>query len=144
MIQRLMYSQNDFSIDPKRSKKMQKTFFDKDGTNQNVLRSMVFELFEENGKKLIFCFFFRGFYVVQRLMYSQNDFSIVPKRPKEMQKTFSRKMGPTRTFYDRRFSSYSQKTKGMSFFSVTIAVAVSLFQFFLRGHIKFSSDNRHR
>ena len=52
----------------------------------------------------------------QRLMYSQNDFSLVPKRPKEMQKTFSRKMGPTRTFYDRRFSSYSQKTKGMSFF----------------------------
>ena len=80
---------------------------------------------------------FQGNFVFQRLVYSQNDFSLVPKRPKEMQKTFSRKMGPTRTFYDRRFSSYSQKTKGMSFFSVTIAEAVSLFQFLLTGAPNF-------
>ena len=47
---------------------------------------------------------------VNTLIYSQNDFSLVPKRPIRMQKTFSRKMGPTRMFYDRQFLSYLKKT----------------------------------
>ena len=59
---------------------------------------------------------FQGSFVFQRLVYSLNDFSLVPKRPKQMQKTFLRKMGPTRTFYDRWFLNYFKKTAKNSFF----------------------------
>ena len=68
---------------------------------------------------------FQGSFVFQRLVYSLNDFSLVPKRPKKMQKTFSRKMGPTRTFYDRWFLSYLKKTSKTHFWPFSEVFCVS-------------------
>ena len=70
---------------------------------------------KKNVKKLFFPFF-KVFCMFKRLIQSQNDFSFVPNRHKKMLKTFSKKMGATRTFYAWRFFSYSKKTKN-SFFS---------------------------
>ena len=64
---------------------------------------------QKKRKKIIFPFF-KVFCMFKRLIQSQNDFSFVPNRHEKMLKTFSRKMGATRTFYDWRFSSYSKKT----------------------------------
>ena len=49
---------------------------------------------------------FKHFLVLQTSFYGQNDSQKFSERPKKMQNSFSRGLGPTRTLYDQWFSSY--------------------------------------
>ena len=48
--------------------------------------------------------------MLQASFYGRINFQKFFKRAKKMQNSFSRRLGPTRTLYDQRFSSYGQKT----------------------------------
>ena len=62
-------------------------------------------------KKTRFFAIFQGILVFQRLAKSLTDYSLVSKRPKKMQKTFLRKKGLTKTFYDRRLELFEANCK---------------------------------
>ena len=87
--------QSDFFYFQKDLKGRKKNLFMKDGTTQDVLWLTDHELFEENQKKTHFISILDGTFMFQRSIWNQNDFSFVLKRPKEMQRTFLKKMGPS-------------------------------------------------
>ena len=89
---------------------MQKTFLRQMGPTRTFYNQRFMNYLKKTAKKAHCLLFFKIYFVFQRLIYSQNDFFLVPKRPIKMQKTFLRKMGPTRMFYDRQFLSYLKKT----------------------------------
>ena len=109
VLQASFYGQNDSQKFSKRVKKMQNSFSRRLGPT----RTLYDRRFLSYGQKTTRCLnraVFKHFLVLQASFYGQNNLQKFVKRAKKMQNSFSRRLGPTRTLYDQRFSSYGQKT----------------------------------
>jgi hypothetical protein len=88
-----------FSLAPKRPKRMQKPFSKQMGPSRTFYNPYFMSYLKKTAKKTHCSPFLKVYFLFERLIHRQNDFSLIPKRPKRMQKTFLRKMGPNGTFY---------------------------------------------
>ena len=78
---------------------MQKTFSKLMEPSRTSYNPCFMSYLKKTAKKAHCLPFIKLYFVFEKLIYRQNDFSLILKRPKRIQKNFLRKMGPTGTFY---------------------------------------------